>query len=62
MIMIDSKAGQRLAKAKAALDLVEADEEVSTQLVIAVRIEFGQAADAVADELVAARHHEAEGD
>lgn len=62
MIMISTRAGQRLARAKVVLDLAESDEEVSNQIIDAARIEFGQASIALADELIADCHHKAEGD
>jgi hypothetical protein len=67
MIMISSKAGQRLAKAKAAQDAAaEAFQVGETQGLhysyLQSRLELVKAAEAVADELVADGHHEAKGD
>lgn len=74
MIMISSKAGQRLARTAQRLQLAENaineaikgrdDEEVSAcnrELTVA-RHEWQASASAVSQELIANRHHEAEGD
>lgn len=67
MIMVSSKPGQRLARAKAAQDAAsEAFQAGETQGLhysyLQARNELVKAAEALADELVADRHHEAEGD
>ncbi|RUR38524.1 hypothetical protein [Vreelandella populi] len=64
MIMISSKAGQRLAKAKAARDSYINKPEVEGEDAIAKAIakELFEAAYALADELIADRHHLVEGD
>jgi hypothetical protein len=66
MIMITSAAGVRLARAKAALDAAEQAMEVGDQAAhrdYSLRhYDFCQAARAVADEMLADRHHEREGD
>jgi len=64
MIAISSKAGTRLANAKFALDEHEAHVLNGTHdpnLEEIIR-EYESAADAVANELIANRHHQAEGD
>jgi hypothetical protein len=74
MIMISSKAGQRLAKAAHRLQAAEQainealkghdDEEVSQcnlEMIVA-RHEWQASAAEVSQELIAGRHHEAEGD
>ena len=61
MITISSAAGVRLAKAKVAMDAAAktamGDDEFHRLIA-----EYEDAADAVADELIAQRHHEREGD
>lgn len=68
MIMINSKAGQRLAKAKRLLDEHEAyclnspsNAQYDADL-DGLILDYEKAADALANELIAGRHHEAEGD
>lgn len=70
MMSISSQAGRRLAAAKAALDALDdtanrpaielSDEE--TRAVLDATWEWSQAANAVADELIAAGFHEMEGE
>lgn len=66
MIMISSKAGQRLARAAKKMEAlkndIEAGEKPSATYLQIVMDEWDAAAGAVADELMADRHHEAEGD
>lgn len=70
MITISSKAGQRLARAKSEYDTarlayIHADtqEEIAAQHNLDdAKFEFRSAAKALADELIADRHHEAQGD
>lgn len=64
MITITSKAGQRLAKAKAELDKIEQGIRKGSPVVGLDRAitEYESAADSIADELIRGRHHEAEGD
>ena len=57
MMTISSPAGRRLARAKAAIDEGPMGLEG-----IDAWVEFEEAATAVADELIADRHHESEGD
>lgn len=52
MVTVSTDAGIRLARAKVAADLADADEEISSARMTAVRLEFGMAAMAVADELI----------
>lgn len=59
MKMISSKAGTRLAKAKAALDEVKSLGQTPCEEMV---WEYERAADSVADELIAGRHHLQEGD
>lgn len=59
MKMISSKAGTRLAKAKFALDEVKRLEQTPCEEMV---WEYEAAANAVADELIADRHHLQEGD
>ncbi|MDW5376820.1 hypothetical protein R6258_07785 [Halomonas sp. HP20-15] len=61
MMSISSPAGKRLAKARAA---VKASQERDIPLIDRYRIhrEFEEAAEALADELVAQNFHEMEGD
>ena len=63
MKIISSEAGERLAKAKAALDSTEmsSEAEVDGRLSIAM-YDFDQAARAVADELISHGFGNAEGD
>lgn len=61
MIMISSTAGQRLAKAKAALDSEQPDGKDPMQ-VQQERREYMSAAQALADELIEDNHHLVEGD
>lgn len=60
MIMITSKAGQRLAKAKAELDQAEAEHDGDRMAIAGY--DFDQAARVVANELVAQNFHQMEGD
>lgn len=68
MIMIDSKAGQRLAKAKAALDVAhnayiysEAGFQMAAQHALDdASVEFDEAAKALADAIMGDGHHLAE--
>ncbi len=60
--MISTEAGTRLAKATAALEAMEEDEEVSSERMKAARLAFGKASRAVGHELVAQGFHEKEGD
>lgn len=65
MIMITSKAGQRLAKAKAArqeLKLRHSGGEDCWADLRDARHEFNRAAEAAADELIAQNFHLVEGD
>lgn len=65
MIMISSKAGQRLAKAKAHRDEQQLIHSCGGDNWIELRDarhEFGRAAEALASEIMAYRHHEVEGD
>lgn len=70
MITISSKAGQRLAKAKAAMDIAhnayiyaDAGSQMAAQHALDdASVEFDEAAKELADGLIADRHHEAEGD
>jgi hypothetical protein len=62
MIMISSKAGQRLAKAKAALEKWRHTGEAGGAHPSRLKDEFGHASTALAEELIADRHHLAEGD
>lgn len=59
MIMITSKAGQRLAKAKAELDQSEAENDGDRMAIAGY--DFDQAARVVADELIAQNFHQMEG-
>lgn len=60
MIMIDSKAGQRLARAKDALDRWKARGGKGETTGHALRCEYSAASIALANELIAAGHHAAE--
>ncbi|WP_277810669.1 hypothetical protein [Chromohalobacter canadensis] len=60
MKTISSQAGTRLAKAKAALDQAEAENDGEGMAIAGY--DFDQAARAVADELIADNHHSVEGD
>lgn len=70
MIMIDTKAGQRLAKAKAEYDAAnsayihaDSNEVISSQHRLDdAKFELRQAAKALGDLLIADNHHLAEGD
>lgn len=63
MKMISSKAGERLAIAKAALDAAEMSSEAAVDGRFSIAMyDFDQAARAVADELVAQGFGNAEGD
>ena len=61
MITISSAAGVRLAKAKVAMDAA-ATTTMGDDEFCHLIAEYEDAADAVADELIAQRHHEREGD
>jgi hypothetical protein len=61
MITISSAAGVRLAKAKVAMDAAATTTMGDDEFYHLVA-EYEDAADAVADELIAQRHHEREGD
>lgn len=68
MITISSKAGQRLAKAEAEYARLvsesynQPDKEIDYQCAAACHEEFMRAAHELGRELIADRHHEAEGD
>ncbi|MDL4862962.1 hypothetical protein NPJ88_011505 [Halomonas elongata] len=61
MITISSKAGQRLAKAR---DAVQKQRDQDIPVIERYRIhgEFEEAAEALADELIESNHHLVEGD
>lgn len=60
MIMIDSKAGQRLAKAKAAIDRWKARGGKGETTGHALRCEYASASISLANELIADGHADAE--
>ncbi|MDV6318784.1 hypothetical protein [Chromohalobacter sp. HP20-39] len=60
MIMITSKAGQHLAKAKSELDQAESEHDGDRMAIAGY--DFDQAARVVANELVAQNFHQMEGD
>lgn len=68
MILISSKAGQRLAKTKVAVRKAEKNYRNSNGCPVAfkeldyARLDYSVACTDLANELIASRHHEAEGD
>ena len=62
MIMISSKAGQRLARARSRLGALDLALEIDPRDEQRILDEYTEACAELADELIAGRHHEAEGD